>query len=147
MATMDGERVFVDTNVLVYAAIPQSPFCLKARSALLALERRRCSVWISRQIIREFLASMSRMKDLDWQPEDLFAGARRLEQHYFVAEEHPLVSEQLYLLLGQVPCGGKQVHDANIVATMLAYDVRQLLTHNLDDFRRFSSFIQVGAEL
>lgn len=51
---------------------------------------------------------------------------RTLERHYFVAEDLPLVAEQLYFLLGHVPTGGKQVHDANIVATMIAYDVRTL---------------------
>jgi hypothetical protein len=35
------------------------------------------------------------------------------------------------------------VHDANIVATMQVYGIRQLLTHNADDFTRFSAFITV----
>lgn len=66
-----------------------------------------------------------------------------MERHYFVAEDLPLVAEQLYFLLGHVPTGGKQVHDANIVATMIAYDVRTLLTYNLADFKRFSSFVDI----
>ena len=48
---------------------------------------------------------------------------------------------------GQVPTGGKQVHDANIVATMIAYDVRTLLTYNLDDYKRFSGFIEIADSL
>jgi len=32
---------------------------------------------------------------------------------------------------------------ANIVATMQVYRIRQLLTHNVDDFTRFSAFITV----
>ena len=39
--------------------------------------------------------------------------------------------------------GGKQVHDANIVATMLAYGERRLLTFNIRDFRRFAAHIEV----
>ncbi|MEH2170887.1 MAG: hypothetical protein V7K41_30400 [Nostoc sp.] len=39
--------------------------------------------------------------------------------------------------------GGKQVHDANIVATMLVYGIPQLLTHNTSDFARFSGLITV----
>jgi hypothetical protein len=38
---------------------------------------------------------------------------------------------------------GKQVHDANIVATMLAHHVTHLLTHNIIDFQRFVGVIQV----
>ncbi len=41
--------------------------------------------------------------------------------------------------------GGKQVHDANIVATMLAHGETRLLTFNGADFRRFSSVIEVVA--
>ncbi len=32
---------------------------------------------------------------------------------------------------------------ANIVATMQAYGIRHLLTHNTDDFKRFSGLITV----
>jgi predicted nucleic acid-binding protein len=39
--------------------------------------------------------------------------------------------------------GGRQVHDANIVATMLAHGETRLLTFNDADFRRFSSVIEV----
>lgn len=39
--------------------------------------------------------------------------------------------------------GGKQVHDANIVATMLAHGERRLLTFNIRDFRRFSAHIEL----
>ena len=39
--------------------------------------------------------------------------------------------------------GGKQVHDANIVATMLANGVTPLLTFNAADFRRFGSRIEL----
>ncbi len=39
--------------------------------------------------------------------------------------------------------GGRQVHDANIVATMQANGINQLLIHNADDFKRFSHLITV----
>ncbi len=41
--------------------------------------------------------------------------------------------------------GGKQVHDANIVATMLAHGETRLLTFNGGDFHRFDSLIEVVA--
>ena len=40
-------------------------------------------------------------------------------------------------LCRDVVVAGKQVHDANIVATMMAHGERQLLTFNGSDFRRF----------
>ena len=38
---------------------------------------------------------------------------------------------------------GRQVHDANIVATMLDCGVRRLLTFNVTDFRRFTPLINI----
>ena len=40
-------------------------------------------------------------------------------------------------LCGEVPARGSQVHDANIVATMLAAGELRLLTFNSADFRRY----------
>jgi hypothetical protein len=53
------------------------------------------------------------------------------------------VTERLLELMQQFPTGGKQVHDANIVETMLTYNIPALLTHNTGDFVRFSSLITV----
>ncbi len=38
---------------------------------------------------------------------------------------------------------GKQIHDANIVATMLVYGERRLLTFNADDFRRYGDRLEL----
>lgn len=56
-------------------------------------------------------------------------------------------TQQLYLLLDKVLCGGKQIHDANIVATMIAFDVPQLVTYNVADFQRFAGLISVVSEV
>ncbi len=41
--------------------------------------------------------------------------------------------------------GGKQVHDANIAATMLAHGITRLLTFNVADFQRFAGLIELIA--
>jgi len=46
-------------------------------------------------------------------------------------------------LVQSVPVGGKQIHDANLVATMQAYGIPKLLTHNVADLRRFGTLITV----
>jgi predicted nucleic acid-binding protein len=53
------------------------------------------------------------------------------------------VTANLLHLLTTVPVAGRQVHDANIVATMLAHGVPKLLTHNTADFARFAAVITV----
>ena len=147
--TTDVSRVFVDTNILASALLPESPRYFHARGILRRLAEADAEVWISRQVIREYLATMTKYEQ-KWSNVTrvaLIDAVRTLERHYFVAEELPIVAEQLYFLLGQVPTGGKQVHDANIVATMIAYDVRTLLTYNLDDFKRFGGFIEIADSL
>lgn len=149
MATTDASRVFVDTNILASALLPESPRYFHARGVLRRLAEADSEVWISRQVIREFLATMTRYEPIwnDVSRAALIDSGRTLERHYCVAEDLPLVAEQLYFLLGHVPTGGKQVHDANIVATMIAYDVRSLLTYNLADFKRFSGFIDIAESI
>ena len=60
-----------------------------------------------------------------------------------IADETAAVTQQLLALLAAIPCGGKQVHDANIVATMLVQGVANLLTHNVADFKRFGHLINI----
>ena len=74
---------------------------------------------------------------------DALGDVDRFEREYNVAEDRPDVFSELCRLLASTPVGGKQVHDANIVATMLAYGVTRLLTSNNADFRRFGSLIEV----
>jgi hypothetical protein len=38
---------------------------------------------------------------------------------------------------------GRQIHDANIAATMIAHGERRLLTFNAGDFQRFGTLIEL----
>ena len=60
-----------------------------------------------------------------------------------MADDTTATTEQLIKLLGEFKIGGKQVHDANIVATMLVYEIPCLLTHNAKDFERFEGMIEI----
>lgn len=143
---MAAERVFLDTNILASAVIPESPRYFHAQGILRRLLRSEHELWISRQVIREFTATLSRQDFFrqKFTARDLTDAGRNLLSRYTVAEDQEIITEQLFLLLEQIPCGGKQVHDANIVATMLAYGVPRLVTYNLDDFRRFAGLIEIG---
>ncbi len=54
-----------------------------------------------------------------------------------------MVNESLIALCREVSVRGRQIHDANIVATMLAYGERRLLTFNTADFRRYGGRIEL----
>ena len=68
---------------------------------------------------------------------------RYLEDQFQVADDTAIVTAQLINLMKNIKAGGKQVHDANIVATMLAYNIPCLLTHNIKDFQRFEDAIKI----
>ena len=65
------------------------------------------------------------------------------QTQFLVAEDGAQVTERLLTLMEQIAIGGKQVHDANIIATMQAYRISLLLKHNVTDFNRFSELITV----
>ncbi|HVT68089.1 MAG TPA: hypothetical protein VHF26_10100 [Trebonia sp.] len=46
-------------------------------------------------------------------------------------------------LLADVQCAGKQVHDANVVATMLVHGIGTVVTINLVDFARFEKYVDL----
>lgn len=60
----------------------------------------------------------------------------------FLAEDRE-VAERWYELLDDVACSGKQVHDANLVATCLVHGVPAIVTANEGDFERIESLVEV----
>ena len=145
MATTVADPVFVDSNVLVSAALPTAPRHVAASMALAGLRQASISLWVSRQILREYLAVLSRPQTYTapLPPNQLVADVTYFQTQFQVAEEGPAVTANLLALLMAVPVGGKQVHDANIVATMQAHGLRRLLTNNVADFARFSNIITI----
>jgi len=143
---MTGDNsVFIDTNILVYASIPESPLHPVALNAVQTLEQAGREVWISRQILREYLATLTRPQVFG-EPisvELVIEEVRQFENRFQVAEDTSRVTERLLALMAEVAVGGRQVHDTNIVATMQAYGIKELLTHNTTDFDRFSGVITV----
>ena len=73
----------------------------------------------------------------------LLAQVAYFQSRMRVADETAVVTANLLALLQSVPMGGKQVHDANVVATMQAFGIPRLLTDNIADFSRFGSLIAI----
>lgn len=138
-----ADPVFVDTNILIYAQQALSPFHGLATAKLRDLASAGHPLWFSRQTFREYLAAMSRPGALTTPVPmaALTADVRSFEGQFSVAEDGPAVTTHLLALLTSVSCAGKQVHDANIVATMLAHGIPKLLTHNVADFTHFATRI------
>lgn len=135
---------FLDTNLLVYAAADGAPLRERARAAL-AGAARDGPLTISRQVLREYLAVMTRQQ-IWGKPLDLAqatADAATFARLFTVLEDGPLVWNELVALSQNHSFAGRQVHDANIVATMLAHGERRLMTFNEADFRRFGGLVEM----
>ena len=137
--------MFVDTNVLVKARILEAPEHNLARASLRGAFAEREPLRISRQILREYLAVVIRPQT--WQipisRKEALDDVEHLADTYEVLEDGPVVTDRLVSLCLEVPVGGQQIHDANIVATMLAYGERRLLTFNIVDFHRYGDRIEL----
>jgi predicted nucleic acid-binding protein len=101
--------------------------------------------WISRQVLREFLAVTTRPGFLAPLPpaEFLVKTVSYFETRFRIAVDDSEVTAGLLDLMCNPGVQGKQVHDANIVATMRRHQISYLLTHNTADFQRYSPCITV----
>lgn len=138
-------KAFVDTNVLMRAITPTMPLHHEARALIRQVRLQRYELWINRQVIREYLVQVTRPQAF-MQPVPMTQIEYRVAMLYrlfLVADETAAVTAELLKLMKRIPMGGKQVHDANIVATMLAYKIDTLLTTNVADMKRFEPGIQV----
>ena len=137
--------MFIDTNVLVNSRMFEAPDHLAARTLLERASRYSEPLRISRQILREYLAAVTRPQT--WTNaiprEYALADAERFARRFEVLEDGPLVTETLISLCGEITVRGRQIHDANIVATMLAHREHRLLTFNSTDFRRYGDRIEL----
>ncbi len=139
--------MFVDTNVLVNARFIEAPDHEAARASLESAIEKPEALRISRQILREYLAVVTRPQawPVAISRDDALDDLNRFAAAFEVLEDGPVVTDRLIALCRQTPVGGKQIHDANIVATMLAYGERRLLTFNTADFRRYADRIVLVA--
>ena len=135
-----ADPVFLDTNILVYSSVDTAPLHHATRAAISAYESAQVPLWISRQVLREYLATLARPR-VGIPITDLTSAIRQFETRFLLAEDGPLVTAQLLVLLEQGY--STQVHDTNIVATMLSVGVSHILTNNPDDFVAFTHLITV----
>ncbi|MBX3066986.1 MAG: type II toxin-antitoxin system VapC family toxin [Anaerolineae bacterium] len=141
----DSVSIFLDTNILIRLVITSAPLHAEIREAVDRLWKDNLDLWISRQVVRE-LASVITRPQTYLSPLNSVAAAEVIKSvptRFFVADEDEKVAVTLLKLMEQYPMGGRQIHDANIVATMQVNEIKQLFTLNTADFARFSTIITI----
>lgn len=147
------DKVMVDTNVLLhfaYTDFGNDPIEISGRKhddcreQLFRFRRERTQIWINGQIIREFWrASSLRQTNGKMLPtEEIVQTLQRFRDVMRVADETEAVREQLLTLVQEYSVRGLAVHDANIVATMLAHNIDSVCTLD-NDFARYGERVTI----
>jgi predicted nucleic acid-binding protein len=144
---MTNAKAFVDTNVLLRAMVPQMTMHAASEALLQTMWIDQVELWISRQVIREYLVQVTHPNTfaLPLTTEQVLSQVEMIQSLFHVADDTSEVTAQLLALIGTHPTRGKQIHDANVVATMLANGIDTLLTINVEDMRRFEDKIRLLA--
>lgn len=146
MATPVADRAVLDTNVLLAATDEARDQHEDALAALNIWPRSGVVLYTSGQIMREYLAVATRPVEhngLGMEQAAAIANIRTLRTRLRLLPEDAKVHERLLTLLDTVGCTGKQVHDANVVATMLVHGIHTLVTNNVGDFARFTDHVRI----
>ena len=134
-------EVFCDTNVLIAAVDRRRRLHREALHVLNDLPNRGFGLCVSGQVIRELLVVSIRPRTahgLGLGREPALENVRAIAGRCRVLEETRAVTARLLALVEAAGGSGTQIHDANIVATMLEHGVTALLTDNLKDFRSYA---------
>lgn len=140
--------ILIDTSILMAAVADTGDVGDRVRTSLAKVDRERGR--LSPQIVREFYGAATRPSIGDGLRPGLGLTPRRAEVvlDAFV-EAFPIVSEdtkvirELRRIASKYAVLGKQIHDANVVATAVRHGLRSVLTLNTRDFRRFAGEIDV----
>ncbi len=146
MATSVADRAVLDTNILLAATDESREDHEDAIAAINVWPASGVVLYTSGQILREYLAVATRPVDhngLGMTQPDAIANVRALRARLNLLSEDVKVSGRLLELLDTIECRGKQVHDANVVVTMLVHGIDTVVTLNVDDFARFGHQVRV----
>ena len=138
------DKVFLDTNILIYLVNEDSPFHDNVLNKFKEIASRN-ELWISRQILREYAVVVTRPGTVEkpLSPEIIASDIENLKDTFHVADETEETTRILIELIKSYKITGKNIHDANIFATMTANSIRNLFTLNTGDFQKFNDLILI----
>lgn len=142
----DDRAVVVDTNVLLSATAPSRPLHRAAMAVLNDWPNQGMILATSTQVLREYLVVATRPADvngLGLGVEDALDNIAAFRGRMRLLVESEPSWDRLRTLVTAHGCQGKQIHDANVVATALTAGVVRLVTANAGDFARFEAEIDV----
>lgn len=143
---MDDKAVFLDTNVLLSATVPRRPLHQTALVVLNHWPNQAIPLATSTQVFREYLVVATRpveVNGLGLGLDEALSNVAAFRGRMRLLLDDEQIWARLRALIASHGCLGKQIHDANLVATALASGIRKLVTANVDDLKRFASEIEI----
>jgi len=142
---MEDKTLFIDTNILVYANVDNYMLKQEAVSKLKHYNQQGFDLWISRQVIREYLMAMSKLMILsgNYDENKLIMDVNNFQSQFFVADENVGTTQILLELVKKYKVAGKAIHDCAIVAVSLQHEIRNILTNNISDFVRYKERLTI----
>jgi len=135
-----------DTNILSSLAKRQSSQYAEVRRALTALRSRGEKLCLVPQNLIEFWAIATRpvtANGLGLNVTKALHEIRKFKRYFYLYDDVPGIFAEWENLVFKHQVSGKNVHDARLVAAMLAHGITHLLTFNVKDFKRFHEIIVV----
>lgn len=140
---MSGDTYLFDTNVLLRLVNPQDSRHDLCRAALRRFQAEDSEICTCAQNYIELwnVATRPAAKNgLGLAPRQAGELLRQLEPSIVLVREPIAVFEIWRDLVTGLQVRGSKVHDARLVAVMLASEIRNVLTFDLKDFRRYRSY-------
>lgn len=129
-----------DTNVLLRLIQLQSPHHAEVENAVDRLLKNGDTLFLTLQNISEFWNVCTRPRDkngLGFSVAQADAELTKIEQIFDLLPDTNDVYKHWRKLVISHSVSGVQVHDAKIVASMKAHNIKHLLTLNAKDFKRY----------
>ena len=140
--TPESERVFVDTNILIYSTFedfdPEKH--IQCTDTLNKLLQAGTTLFISSQILREYFA-VSTNQNIFKKPLTYRQAVSKMKEflaRFTLVHEKESTIHILIALIVKYAVARQKIHDMNIVATMVDNDITQLFTYNGQDFKQIS---------
>ena len=137
----------VDTNILLRSAQPSHPMHADATRAVGELLTRGEILSIIPQNIIEYWAVATRPVEangLGLSVEETAAEVTTLQSIFQILPDNAEIFAEWKRLVSTHEVKGKEVHDARLVAAMLAHRVTHLLTFNTADFKRYTEITAIN---
>jgi predicted nucleic acid-binding protein len=130
----------LDTNILLRLYQPNSPEFSYIRAAVTSLHRANAALYYLSQNVVEFWNVSTRptaQNGYGLSPAETDEVARQIEKAFILLPEVETIYREWRRLVVAYGISGAKVHDARIVAAMIVYGVRHILTLDGRDFERY----------